>query len=253
MNHGSFVALGDSFTEGMDDLRDDGTYRGWADLVAEQLASRQSEFRYANLAVRGRLLRPILDEQLPRALEMSPDLVSLCAGGNDILRPKVDFPVLARSLDTAVAALRANGSDVLLFTGAGAAAQLPMRKRIQPKVTALNRLVRRLAVRHDAALVDLYSDVGFHDSRLWSVDRLHLNPAGHRRVAARVLAALGVEFDPEWVAPLPPASAVRWHLARADDLRWARTYLVPWIHRRLTGRSSGDNILAKRPDLSPLV
>ena len=34
----SFLALGDSFTEGLDDWRADGTPRGWADRVAEQLA-----------------------------------------------------------------------------------------------------------------------------------------------------------------------------------------------------------------------
>lgn len=36
----SFVAVGDSFTEGMSDLLPDGTYRGWADLLAARLAAR---------------------------------------------------------------------------------------------------------------------------------------------------------------------------------------------------------------------
>src|SRR4029079_13035076 len=35
--YASFVAVGDSFTEGLDDLQPDGTYRGWADLVAAPL------------------------------------------------------------------------------------------------------------------------------------------------------------------------------------------------------------------------
>ena len=57
-----FVALGDSFTEGlMDEVGPDGRHRGWADRVAEALAARASAegadgIEYANLAVRGRLV-----------------------------------------------------------------------------------------------------------------------------------------------------------------------------------------------------
>ena len=88
----SFVALGDSFTEGMDDPYEDGRgYRGWADLVAAELAKNTGEeFRYANLAVRGRLLGQVVDEQVPVALDAAPDLVSLVAGGNDLMRPGAD-------------------------------------------------------------------------------------------------------------------------------------------------------------------
>ena len=42
---GSFIALGDSFTEGLDDWRPDGTPRGWADRVAENLSERRPGFR----------------------------------------------------------------------------------------------------------------------------------------------------------------------------------------------------------------
>src|SRR5215475_764137 len=81
----SYVAVGDSFTEGMNDLRPDGTFRGWADLVAARLAaerargtadgradapSAKGDFGYANLAVRGRLFHAIVDEQVPVALSL---------------------------------------------------------------------------------------------------------------------------------------------------------------------------------------
>jgi hypothetical protein len=57
--YSSFVAVGDSFTEGMSDWRADGSPRGWADLVAARLALDTPGFRYANLAVRGNLVRQI--------------------------------------------------------------------------------------------------------------------------------------------------------------------------------------------------
>ena len=89
--------------------------------------------------------------------------------------------------------------------------------------------------------------------RLWSTDRLHLSTAGHRRVAAHVLTALGVEVEPGWWrTPAPPPRS--WWLARKGaDLAWAGRHLAPWVVRRLTGRSSGDRIIAKRPTLEPLV
>src|SRR5712691_5185378 len=84
---GSFAALGDSFTEGLDDLRADGSLRGWADRFAERAAEVRPGLRYANLAVRGKVLRELAGEQLPRAIGMRPDLVSVAVGGNDELAP----------------------------------------------------------------------------------------------------------------------------------------------------------------------
>ncbi|GAA3075002.1 hypothetical protein GCM10020254_18660 [Streptomyces goshikiensis] len=87
----SFVAVGDSFTEGMSDGLPDGSYRGWADLLAARLAAREPGFRYANLAVRGKLIGQIAGEQAPVAAGMGADLVTLVGGLNDALRPKVDM------------------------------------------------------------------------------------------------------------------------------------------------------------------
>jgi hypothetical protein len=41
--------------------------------------------------------------------------------------------------------------------------------------------------------------------------------------------------------------------SRRDDLMWARTYFLPWVGRHLRGRSSGDDVLPKRPDLDVLA
>ena len=83
-----FVAIGDSFTEGVGDPEADspGGLRGWADRFAEVLAEHNSDLAYANLAVRGKLIRQITDEQLEAAIDLRPDLVSVCAGGNDVIR-----------------------------------------------------------------------------------------------------------------------------------------------------------------------
>src|SRR5215469_12612420 len=114
----SFVAIGDSFTEGMNDPAPGGGLRGWADRLAEVLALQEPGFRYANLAVRGKLLRQIVSEQVPAAVELlqdapGPRLVSIAGGGNDLLRPGGDPDTLAEVFDGAVARLRAESDRVL--------------------------------------------------------------------------------------------------------------------------------------------
>src|SRR6202046_3943983 len=83
----SFVAIGDSFTEGLNDAAPGGGYRGWADRLGGLVRGEHPGLQYANLAVRGKLVRQIVAEQVPAAIAMSPGLVSLAAGGNDIIRP----------------------------------------------------------------------------------------------------------------------------------------------------------------------
>jgi lysophospholipase L1-like esterase len=250
----SFVAVGDSFTEGMDDAYPDGTYRGWADLVATRLAAEVGpDFRYANLAIRGRLFPNVVAEQVPAALAMKPDLISFAAGGNDVLRRAFDPDALIARFDDVVRQLRSGGADVVLFRFADLMARLPGQRLVAPRVNVLNRAVGETAERHGAIMVDLYADDAFGNPLLWSADRLHLSAAGHRRVAAHVLSALGVGCDEDWLLVPPHPAPTPWLAARAADLRWAGQHLAPWVKRRLTGRSSGDTVTAKRPVLGPVA
>ncbi len=254
MRWSSYVALGDSFTEGMDDAYPDGTYRGWADLVAVRLAAEAGpDFGYANLAVRGRTFDRVVVEQLPPALDMSPGLVSFAAGGNDVLRRRCDPDILVDRFDAVVGRLRGTGADVLLFRFADVLARLPGQRMLAPRIAVLNRGVGDIAERHGATLVDLYADDEFRNPALWSEDRLHMSPAGHRRVAAHVLTALGVGADEDWLMVPPRPAATPWLAARGADLRWAGRHLAPWVKRRLTGRSSGDLVSPKRPALGPVA
>lgn len=245
------MAVGDSFTEGLDDPAPGGGYRGWADLVAAQLAARDPAFRYANLAVRGRLLAGIVAEQVPVAERLRADVVSIAGGGNDVIRPRYDAAQVLGLLDDAVGRLAATGATVVVFTGADITARMPGTSRLRPRIVGINTGIRAIARHHGAALVDVGADAELTDPRFWSEDRLHLSTAGHLRVAALTLDALGVPVVPEWREPLPFAPPAPWVRARAGDLRWARRHLTPWVQRRLAGRSSGDGLAAKRPELAP--
>lgn len=244
--------MGDSFTEGLEDQRADGTYRGWADRLAESLAEHRPGLRYANLAVRGRLLPQIVVEQVPRALAMRPDLVSLVGGVNDILRASFDLPALHRRLDASVGLLRDAGSDVVLVVGVNPTARSRALTRLMPRITALNEAVADVATRHDCYTVDLFDADAFDDPRFWAADRLHLSPLGHERVAGAFLEALGLGDD-SWREPLPPPDPTDWWSARRDDATWVREHLLPWMGRRTRGESAGSGALAKRPMLTPVA
>lgn len=255
-----YVAIGDSFTEGVGDpdpTRPNGL-RGWADRVAEVLAEQDPDFGYANLAIRGRKLTGILQEQLEPALALQPDLVTIYAGANDIVRPKVDLDALATEYDAAIARLAASGARVVMFTafdpGSGGI-YAPIRGRF----ALYNEHVRSIADRHGATIADSWRvaqrlpyDVAASDPRLWAIDRMHLGPAGHQVTAIMVLDALGVQHDLAPL-PLPPlARASRRERLRADAA-WTRGHLIPWVQRRLTGTSSGDSIEPRFPSIGRVV
>ncbi len=243
-----YVAIGDSFTEGIGDPepRSKGGNRGWADRVAEVLAAQTVDFAYANLAIRGRLLQQIIDEQVEPALALRPDLVSISAGGNDIIRPGTDPDDIASRLDAAVGQLRSNGATVVLFNGPDIG-MTPVLRRSRGKVAIYNENLRGIAQKYDAIVADMWALRELKDSRMWAPDRLHFSPVGHNTIARMVLESLGVanELEPYDPEPLP---AVRWRQARVDDIGWAREYLVPWVVRRIRHQSSGDGISPKRPE-----
>ncbi|MEN3583443.1 SGNH/GDSL hydrolase family protein [Streptomyces sp. ZYX-F-203] len=243
---GSYVAVGDSFTEGVGDPGPDGAFVGWADRLAVLLADRrpEGEFTYANLAVRGRLLNRIVEEQVPRAVDLAPDLVSFCAGGNDIIRPGGDPDELAARFERAIASLAAAAGTVLVTTGFDTRG-VPVLRHLRGKIATYNGHVRAVADRYGCPVLDLWSLRSTQDRRAWDADRLHLSAEGHTRVALRAGQVLGlpVPADPEQPWPcLPPRGTLD---VRRDDVQWAREYLVPWIGRRLRGESSGDHVSPK--------
>ncbi|MEU9336380.1 SGNH/GDSL hydrolase family protein [Streptomyces sp. NPDC048290] len=249
-SYSSLVAVGDSFTEGMSDQLPDGSYRGWADLLAARMAAAVPGFRYANLAVRGKLIGQIVDEQVDVAASMGAEVITLVGGLNDTLRPSCDMGRVRGLLTEAVERLAPSCEQLVLMRSPGRRG--PVLERFRPRMEELFDCVEDLAARHGALVVDLYGAPSLADPRLWDVDRLHLTAEGHRRVAEAVWQTLGhPPEDPQWRTPVPPSAPPAWAARRVADLRFTRRHLLPWIGRRLTGRSSGDGRAAKRPELLP--
>ncbi|MDR1386885.1 MAG: SGNH/GDSL hydrolase family protein [Propionibacteriaceae bacterium] len=252
-----YVALGDSLTEGLADAApgQPGRFHGWADRLAVQLAGRAeaagSPFAYANLAVRGRLLADVCGRQVDQALALGPDLVSLWAGGNDSLRPRADLDDLADRLERGVSRLRQAGCDVLLATAYNASDSAVL-GWTAPRSGQLTDRLWQVAERHGCYVVDVWNLAVLHDSRMWADDRIHLTSLGHQRMADHALAALGCAVDPAYLQPLDPAPPPTWWRRTRDIAHWAKIFLLPWLGRRLTGRSSGDGRVGKRLTLEPV-
>jgi len=248
-----FVALGDSFTEGIGDPEpgSPGGNRGWADRVAEVLSQQVDDFAYANLAVRGKLIGQIVAEQVEPALELKPDLITFCAGGNDVIRPGTDPDEISALFEDAIVRLSSDGATIVVFTGIDTNFS-PVFRPFRGKIAIYNENVRAIAERYDCIVADQWALKEIQDARFFAVDRLHPNALGHHEVARMVLRALNVPNDLQPMQP-DPLPAHTWRTARANDLVWARTYFVPWVLRRLRHQSSGDNITAKRPEPLPVV
>lgn len=240
-----YVAIGDSFTEGVGDELPDGHVRGWADLVAAGWAdATAAPIEYANLAIRGKLAWPIVEEQLEPALALRPTHLSFNGGGNDMIRPRTSIAHVVDAFSRVIERCDEEGVQLLLLSGANPSAQLPLSRLIQRRGDLLSQAVSaRIVDRADIVRAFNWPDRELSTPAYWSEDRLHMNSRGHHRVAARVLTALGMEPPPEWwsLPPLPPG-------ARMRGSSYYREHLGPWVQRRLTGTSSGDGRVAKYPD-----
>ena len=248
-----FIAIGDSLTEGLSDKYLDGSYRGWADRVADEISKQNPDFRYANLAVRGKLLEQVVVDQLQTALpwmQGSQTLVTFHAGANNVLRPKFEPNQVFETYANAVAQIAATGAKLLLFTVREVSnPQTKTQHYWNQRFGPFNENVKRVATEFGATVMDANSKEVFGDPRMLAKDRLHLSTEGHRRVAAAVLSAVDMPHDSDWQDPMSPYKPAPAPLRAIGSVAWGVAFLVPWAIRRITRKSSGDGRVAKHSEL----
>ena len=254
MQYTRFLVLGDSFSEGMSDEIINGNYRGWADRVADVLAAETPGFKYANFAIRGKLVKQVLDDQVPLAIPMiegPQTLVTFHAGANDALRPNFDRNVVRTSYVKAVTQLVQTGATVVLFTvleknGNGGKASAVWEERM----SSFNSIVREVADKFNLIVMDASLDPESANPNLLAFDRLHLNTTGHYRVAQAVLEKIGAPFDAGWKESVIKSVKKPWPIRKALTLWWFVSFALPWVWRRIRGRSSGDGRSGKYTSLT---
>ncbi len=251
MAYQRFIVCGDSYSEGMSDEIIDGKYRGWADRVADEMARAHADFTYVNLAVRGKLLGQVVEDQVPTALAFvtgSDTLVSFHAGANDALRPGYQAHIAIALYKETVRLIAKSGAQVMLFTVLEKTGNKGKGAEIwEKRFSEFNKGVREVGAEVGAIVVDANEEHFLSDRRFLAFDRLHLNGIGHDRCAQAVLERLGLPFDSAWRTPLPPAKKTPWVIEKLITVAWFFVFALPWILRRIQGKSSGDGRSAKYP------
>ena len=248
-----YVAIGDSSTEGLDDPDARGGYHGWANRLAQRIADIQGSVLYANLGIRGKLTREIRDEQLAPAVTMRPDLATVFAGSNDILRWRFDQRAVEADVAHMQRTLAQGGATVVTFTLPDLTPIMPVARALAPRVRAMNDALRRASADTGAILIDFAKHAVGSDSRLWSEDRFHANAAGHARIADALAHAIGLPgADDSWKQPLA-APGRRGMLAWwAEEIAWLARHAPAWV-KSVASRDREPIIRApKRPHLERL-
>jgi lysophospholipase L1-like esterase len=228
-------------------------FLGFADRLAAMLDSIYPGLQYANLAIRGKLLADVLTEQVPQALAMQPDLITVCAGMNDVIQPGRSFGRALETLETVYATLSVSGATVVTTTFPNVAQFLPFGRLVNPRLARINHAIRAAADRYGFRLVDLYIAGSMRDLDTWSIDRVHASTKGHILFAAAAAEALDLpDSNHDWAEASLTPTQLSFTAGAYGHLRWTQDSLIPWVWRRMRGRSSADGRVPKRPRLEPI-
>jgi lysophospholipase L1-like esterase len=248
-----YVAIGDSQTEGLWDGDDTAGLLGFADRLAVMLDLLYPGLQYANLAIRGKLVADVLREQVPEALAMQPDLITVCIGMNDVIQPGRSFARALADLDDIHAALAESGATVVTTTFPNVAQFLPLGRLVSGRLARINDAIRTAADQHGFRLVDLYYAPSMRDLDTWDIDRVHASTKGHIMFAAAAAEALNLPGSShDWAESNGGPKKLPFMDRTYGQLRWTQEKFMPWVWRRMRGLSSADGRVPKRPRLEPV-
>lgn len=253
LGYSRYVALGDSQTEGLWDGDDDTGLAGFADRLAVMLDDVRPGLRYANLAIRGRQIRDVLDNQLPRAIDMRADLITVCVGMNDMTRPGRGFDRALAQLDEMHARLAASGATVVTTTFPDLARILPIGRVLAARLLTINARIRAAASLHGFRLVDLFVAPSMTQPDVWALDRVHGSPKGHALFAAAAAEALDLPGSShEWAVADPTAALPSFRSRMYSQLLWTQNMMMPYLWMHMRGKSVGAGRPPRRPELETL-
>lgn len=248
-----YVAIGDSQTEGLWDGDDVVGLLGFADRLAAMVDALYPGLHYANLAIRGKRIADVLYEQVPQALAMRPDLITVCVGMNDVIQPGRSFGPALVDLEYLYAALARSGATVVTTTFPNVAQFLPLGRLVSGRLARINAAITAAAERYGFGLVDLYNAPSMRELDTWAIDRVHASSKGHMLFAAAAAEALNLPGSThDWAYGRLGAQRRSVTAGAYEQLRWTQDSFFPWIWRRLRGLSSADGREPKRPRLESL-
>ena len=227
-----FVALGDSATCGVGDPASDGSWRGWARILADAIAE-DHDVSFLTLAVPGSTAAAVRHAQLPLAVTHRAHLAALIVGLNDTMRASWNPQSLRANLFACAEALTAQGAVLMTVRFHDHVRVLglprPLARTMSLRIEELNEILDELHDAYGGLRLDLSQLREVRDRAFWSIDRLHPSELGHRALAARFAELLhqqGLLFTAPSLECTGPVPGPR------DNLLWVINKVVPWVGRR---------------------
>lgn len=188
-----FVAIGDSFTEGIGDEVEGIALKSWVDHFVQLCVN---DIEYANFAKRGLVTKEIRSQQLEKALTFNPDLVSLIAGANDVLKGRWNHYAYKEDMKCMIDTLSETGADIMIANLPDFTVRLPFstekKQVLKEQLLEANEVILSLSREHQLHHIDFWNHQLVNDNTLWSKDFIHPNSKGYVKVAELIFSSLPV-------------------------------------------------------------
>ncbi|OWW11939.1 lipase [Bacillus sp. MB353a] len=188
-----FVAIGDSFTEGIGDEVEGIALKSWVDHFVQLCVN---DIEYANFAKRGLVTKEIRSQQLEKALTFNPDLVSLIAGANDVLKGRWNHYAYKEDMKCMIDTLSKTGADIMIANLPDFTVRLPFstekKQVLKEQLLEVNEVILSLSREYKLHHIDFWNHHVVNDNTLWSKDFIHPNSKGYVKVAELIFSSLPV-------------------------------------------------------------
>jgi len=224
-----FAIIGDSAASGVGDSDKDGNYFGWGHHLVKAF---DEPVTYLNVSRPGARSAEVLEDQLPKVLVHSPDLVAVIVGGNDMLRNGFSPAQFESNLNETLRLIEESGAISMLLELHDPTEIVPMpfllRRVCNRRVSAVNHVTRKLARRYQSVLLETRSLSDIYDLQKWHVDRMHPSRIGHQFIAssfAELLRRRGFEVGEVEFSQSNNRN-------RKDSIIWMLKNGTPWFFKR---------------------
>ena len=181
-----YVALGDSTGVGIG-ARNDG---GYPDRLLCRLQAQRPAARLINLCRSGSTSIDVLEDQLPDALRLRPQLITLGIGINDVSHGQ-DDEAFANNLEEIAVRLAKLAAPIVIVNIPDLAFAPAVRRLVPPelyerRIEVMNRHLEATAARHRLVLVDLYArsrEALVHHPEHFCADGFHPSDLGYEQWA----------------------------------------------------------------------
>lgn len=229
LNPITFAVVGDSAASGVGDSDDHGNHFGWTYHLAKAF---HEPLVYINASRPGARSAEVLNIQLPKVLEHTPELAAVIVGGNDLLRSKFSPEIFEKNLRQTLVELVSNGSTIMLLELHDPTVIVPMPYLVgricRRRVNAVNEATHRLSKEFGAVTLPTRALSGIYEREKWHVDRMHPSKFGHQFIAeqfAVLLRERGYFVGDVQIDPVNNRS-------RKDSILWMLRNGTPWFLKR---------------------